>query len=264
MNAVVSLIGHNRLDFIRRRITEGFERANKGGAEWIEGSLIMAIALREARDAHPANISFSDWLKQNQLDFLYYHDRAALINMAANPELMRTVLAEGDSRSYQRIWGANRNRFVSTNKTRESKARKPRAQSGRGMIHRTMKLGELTIAKIKGTSLDSAAEMDEMIMLNRGAPVGELTDIVKQLVEDAATGKDVSAIAYTTNLMPNHHRTSGRKLIEAWRKRMTSAWQIADQKERAALIAYLVNSLEAADQNNIVEHLIDNLGKGNA
>jgi hypothetical protein len=260
MNAIVSLIGHNRLDFIRRRITEGFERANKGGAEWIEGSLIMAIALREARDAHPANISFSDWLKQSKLDFLYYHDRAALINMAANPELMRTVLAEGDSRSYQRIWGANRKRFVSTNKTAEPKKR--RTQTGRGMIHRTMKLGESTIAKIKGTSLDSAAEMDELIMLNRGAPVGELTDIVKQLVEDAAAGKDVSAIAYTANLMPR--RTSGRGLIEAWRKRMTSAWQMAKQEERVALIAYLVNSLEAADQNKVVEHLIDNLGKGNA
>lgn len=260
MNAVVPFIGHNRLDFIRRRIIEGYDRANKGGIEWIEGSLIMAVALREARDAHPANISFSDWLKQNNLNFLPYHDRAALINLAANLELMRTVLMETDSRSYRRIWGTYKGRFDSAVKTTEPR-KKRRTQWGRGMIHRTMKLGEATIAKIKGTSLDTAAEMDELIMLNRGAPVGELTDIVKQLVEDAAAGKDVSAIAYTTNLMPNHHRTSGRRLIEAWRKRMVSAWQTADQKERAALIAYLVSSLETADQNRVVESLLDNLGK---
>lgn len=262
MNTVVA-IGHNRLDYIKRQIVAGYERANKGGIEWIEGSLIMAAALREARDAHPANINFADWLKQNNLNFFPYHDRAALINLAANLELMRTVLTETDSRSYQRIWGTNRKRFASPSKTTEPR-KKRRTQWGRGMIHRTMKLGEATIAKIKGTPLDTAAEMDELIMLNRGAPVGELTDIVKQLVEDAAAGKDVSAIAYTTNLMPNHHRTSGRALIEAWRKRMVSAWQTADQKERAALIAYLVNSLEAADQNDVITSLLDNFGKDSA
>lgn len=64
-------------------------------------------------------------------------------------------------------------------------------------IHREMKLGEALMAKIRGTSLDSAAEMDELIMLNRGAPQGEMTPTVKQLVEDAAVGKEVSAIAET-------------------------------------------------------------------
>jgi outer membrane biosynthesis protein TonB len=49
----------------------------------------------------------------------------------------------------------------------ESNGRKRRSE--RATIHRTMKLGEATMAKIKGTSLDSAAEMDELVILNRGA-----------------------------------------------------------------------------------------------
>ena len=36
--------------------------------------------------------------------------------------------------------------------------------------------------------------MDELVILNRGAEEGGLTDIVKLLVEDAAAGKNVSAI----------------------------------------------------------------------
>jgi hypothetical protein len=62
---------------------------------------------------------------------------------------------------------------------------------------RAEKLGKETIAKLKGTSLGNARELDELVILNRGAASGELTDIVRQLVEAAAAGKAVSAIAYT-------------------------------------------------------------------
>jgi hypothetical protein len=71
---------------------------------------------------------------------------------------------------------------------------KPRRKKGSGMIFREMKLGTDTVNKIKGTSLDQAVEMDELIYLNRGAQPGELTPIVAQLVADAAAGKDVSAL----------------------------------------------------------------------
>jgi hypothetical protein len=60
---------------------------------------------------------------------------------------------------------------------------------------RTAKLGADVMAKIAGTSLDRADEMDELVILNRGAAKGQLTPEVKQLVEDAAAGKNVSAIA---------------------------------------------------------------------
>jgi DNA-binding Lrp family transcriptional regulator len=64
-------------------------------------------------------------------------------------------------------------------------------------LHREAKLGADIVNKLKGTSLDNAREQDELIVLNRGAPNGELTDIVKQLTDDAVAGKPVSAIEYT-------------------------------------------------------------------
>jgi N6-adenosine-specific RNA methylase IME4 len=73
----------------------------------------------------------------------------------------------------------------------------PVTRSSRAMIHRTLELGEAVMARIKNTSLDRADEMDELVILNRGAAPGALTDIVKRLVEDAAAGKDVSAIRST-------------------------------------------------------------------
>jgi hypothetical protein len=72
---------------------------------------------------------------------------------------------------------------------------------------RTMKLGEETIDKINGTSLDNAKELDALIVLNRGAPKGELTDIVKQLIADAVAGENVSAIA--AGKFPNYNGKRG-------------------------------------------------------
>jgi hypothetical protein len=76
-----------------------------------------------------------------------------------------------------------------------AKGHKPR-NFERAKIHRTMKLGADIIAKIKGTSLDNARELDELVFLNRCASEGELTDIVKELVEAAAAGRTVSAAFY--------------------------------------------------------------------
>jgi len=81
----------------------------------------------------------------------------------------------------------------------DGKARKQPAvrNKNRNSFYRRMKLGDDTVDAIKGTSLDSAQELDELVMLNRGAPVGELAPIVKQLVADAVAGRDVSAVAIT-------------------------------------------------------------------
>jgi hypothetical protein len=66
----------------------------------------------------------------------------------------------------------------------------------RGPIHRAMELGEDVMVRIKGTSLDDARELDELIVLNRGAVPGTLTDIVQELVAAAAAGVPVSAVGY--------------------------------------------------------------------
>ena len=249
-------IGHNRLDYLRRRIIEGHERANRGGAEWVEGSLQMAEALREGREAVPANISFREWLKQNNLDFLSHHDRAALINLGENLALARVVLTETDHKSYERIWAQNKSRFTSARKTpikRKTRTTLP----GQGMVNRIMKLGEETVAALKGTSLDSAMEMDELIMLNRGSPPGEHTEIVKRLIADAVAGKPVSAVAETRITLRSHNKSSSFDIEAAWIKRMVAPWTLADQDRRTKLLIYLSDDLDEDHQIKLATYLLD-------
>jgi hypothetical protein len=245
MNVIA--IGHNRLDFIKRRMIAGHDRLEKGGAEWIEGSLELAAALLDGREAMPADIGFSQWLKQNQLDFYNKNDRSALIGLASDLSLARQILGKTTSRSYQIIWHENKTRFPSVGKPPKRQMSRPRTRKpGRAMLHRRMKLGDEVVDKLKGTSLDSAAELDELVMLNRGAPEGELTEIVARLVDEATAGKDVSAIAETKKI-------SGRgltvpKLIAAWRKRMVAPWRLANKAEQGELIEYLMNDWKGDEE----------------
>jgi hypothetical protein len=161
------------------------------------------------------------------------------------------VLTETDSRSYQRMWGANKSRFTRASKTTESKTNtttrhgKPRKRLvGRAMNHRRMKLGDAVIDSLKGTSLDSAIEMDELVRLNRSAPEGELTEEVRKIVTQACAGKDVSAIAYAGELMPVTTRKRP-SLTEAWRKRMVFVWEQANYDEQQKFLEYLMEHMRA-------------------
>lgn len=244
-------IGHNKLEYIKRRIIEGHERATKGGAEWVEGSLQVAAALREGRDTVPANIAFSAWLKQNGLAFYSKEARGALIALAEDNALARVILTETPSRSYELIWRANKSRYRSPPKTPPKKRARV---SGRAAIFRAMKLGDEVMAKIRGTSLDSAAEMDELIMLNRGAPEGDHTAIVKRIVEDAAAGKEVSAIAEGRKNSPG--KASSRDLAASWQKRMVAAWKLAQPEQRVALLLRLSTELNHEHQEKLIEGIM--------
>jgi hypothetical protein len=85
-------------------------------------------------------------------------------------------------------------------KGRRQPARKRSLRNMRrnGLI-RAEKLGEATVKKLKGTSLESAAEQNELIVLNRGAVEGSHTPLVKRLIAEAIAGKDVSALATSKN-----------------------------------------------------------------
>jgi hypothetical protein len=264
MNVVT--IGHS-LDYIKRRIREGHERAAKGETEWVEGTIEVATALREGREMVPANVTFHGWLITNDLNFYSKDERAALIGLAQDINLARTVLIESKSHSYDLIWRENKHRFRGLPKNASN--RKPRtSHPGRKQLHYQMKLGAEAIERIKGTTLDSADEKEELLRLNRGLPLGELTPAVRQLIDDAAAGKDVSAIAYTRKrrlptLPPNvthlSERALERRLLPAWRKRMVAAWQLATLSERIALVDHLMTTLTDEEQEHLVAHLLDNL-----
>lgn len=257
-------MGHS-LEYIKRRIREGHERAAKGSAEWIEGTIEVAIALREGREIVPANVTFHGWLVANDLNFYSKDERAALIGLAQDTDLTRTILTNTNSRSYDLIWRENKHRFRGLPKNPSN--RKPRtAHPGRKEIHYKMKLGADTMERIKGTTLDTHDEKEELLRLNRGVPLGELSPIVAQLVEEAAAGKDVSAIAHIRkraalppNVMRLSERALERRLLPAWRKRMVAAWQLAAFTERIALIDHLMTTLTEEEQDYLVTHLVDNL-----
>jgi hypothetical protein len=125
--------------FQRRRRRDHSRLIVKGGQDWVEGSLQVADALKAAKENWPANITFGTWLKENKLDHWNHHDRSALINLASDIELARSILTETENKSYKLIWQQHKKRFVQMDKTPRITSRKPRRKKGSGNLFREMK-----------------------------------------------------------------------------------------------------------------------------
>ncbi len=137
---------------------------------------------------------------------------------------------------------------------RKTRKRNPHS---RATLLRSMKLGDKAMKKIKGTSLDNAKELDELIVLNRGMEDGVLTPIVKKLIDDAAAGKEVSALAASTAI--GGRRALATTLIAAWRKRMVSTWELATDDDRIKFLTYLGLKFDLAKRASLLDHLISHV-----
>jgi hypothetical protein len=80
-----------------------YKRLTAASDEWIEATLAYAQLLVTARQAQPSNQAFNQWLVANDLDDVSKDDRAALLNIAAHPDLFRDV-ALSERRSWQHVW----------------------------------------------------------------------------------------------------------------------------------------------------------------
>lgn len=236
--AIVSMIGHNRLPIIARRLQAGYDRVVRGGKEWIEGTLEVASALKEGRDECASDVEFSNWLKVNNLKFYNADQRAILIRFGHDLPMARVVLEQSIGRSLQAIWREHKERFRQPTKPR----RKKRDREGFSVLHRETKLGKTNVDRLKGTSLESAPEQEELLRQNRGSTDGVLKPEVESIIRDAEQGKLVSAIAETKG------RTKANELYPAWKKRMVAPWLLATKAEREALIDYLINHLSDETQ----------------
>jgi len=108
------------MDKLAEQIRSDLVRIGKADKEWVEGTLSLCQHLLEARNKHPSNNNFGDWLKSNQLT-INEMDRKALLNMAGELPLARTILQETKRRSYQHIWQEEmRPRSVRANRTTDS------------------------------------------------------------------------------------------------------------------------------------------------
>jgi hypothetical protein len=108
-----------RIDAAYARTQRGRQEWQRGRQEWIEGSLELAAALLEGRE-RMGNVAFGAWLSANGHDHVSHQDRAALINLASDPALARSVLTETTSQSYQLIWDRSRIRFTNISNTNSS------------------------------------------------------------------------------------------------------------------------------------------------
>jgi hypothetical protein len=86
------------------RIKAAYECAKNDRKEWIEGTVKLAATLDESRTRFSSDTAFGVWLVQNELDWLGKDDRAALLGMANDLDLTRTVLEETKSASLRVIW----------------------------------------------------------------------------------------------------------------------------------------------------------------
>jgi hypothetical protein len=127
---------------------------------------------------------------------------------------------------------------------------------GRAQLFRTMKLGEEAMNRIKDTSLDSSDELDELVILNRGAPDGTLTEVVTRLIDAAARGEAVSAVAEGV-AMGGRRGTATLQLMTAWKRRMTAPWKLAKPDERAELVRQLAHELDQDLWEKLIEQMWD-------
>lgn len=89
---------------IAERIRAAYKRTQQGRWEWIEGTLELAAALADGRARYSSNQEFAHWLVDMELDDIGHQDRAALIAMAANLALARSILEDSQRSSWQLIW----------------------------------------------------------------------------------------------------------------------------------------------------------------
>ena len=267
---------NQRIERIRAEINAGMARisAGVGRAEWTEGTLQIAAALRDAKAMVPTGTAEKEWFQEHHLDYFPANERIALVGLASNIDVARDLLNRVERRSYQNIWNQHRHLFVpdAPKKPKPESKPKPEAETdaerkhkriyaprNRSMIHYTLKLGEETMAKLRGTSLDSGKEYEELLMLNRGAEEGTLNPIVQQLVDDAAAGKAVSALAVAAQQFGVLPKRVVKDLQLAWTKRMTHPWQLAKLQERADLLVHLLMAMPKPEREEIIEHLMDNV-----
>jgi hypothetical protein len=85
-----------------RRALDGLRRADH---RWVEAVMTLATELAAARqECGDDDTAFGGWLDENDFDDLDHDTRAALIHMAAHPDVSRYGLAQTRRRSIRLIW----------------------------------------------------------------------------------------------------------------------------------------------------------------
>ena len=225
-------------------IRDGYERAKRGGQEQIEGTLIVAGSLYAARQHFSSDPEFGGWLKRSGYNYYGKTDRAALIAMGADLEVLRKLLIEQTSTSFRVIYQEHKTLFPQVGK-QEKKQRKSkyvrttnqrnpkRASKEMTFTIRKEKLGD-TYAKIENTTLHGLVEMGALIELQAADRL-----LADNLVKRAAAGEAVSAVAAVAAKKKPGAITLER-LIKEWNHcKMLRLWLCAAPETRAQFIQHM-------------------------
>jgi hypothetical protein len=96
--------GGTALDVLAVRYRAAFDKMEGGRAQWIEGTLELAVVVAEAKIEWPGNAAFSQWLYLHKLALLHPNDRAALVGFAQDLKAARVLLEKSNSISWRVIW----------------------------------------------------------------------------------------------------------------------------------------------------------------
>lgn len=112
-----NVIPFDRDDEDAKQIIAIETRLENNEASWTDDSILLAVAYASKRDRFPGDREFGAWRALNNIGHRYNaDDQAALIGMGRQPDIMREVLLEAASRSYQLIWRKYKDRFRSVTK----------------------------------------------------------------------------------------------------------------------------------------------------
>jgi hypothetical protein len=100
--AVASADARSEADLVRQ-IKDGQELMAFGRDQWIDGAIMAAGALCEARARYPANQKFHLWLEEHEID-IDINDRAAMLQLGVSPKAMRELLRQSNRSSLRHIW----------------------------------------------------------------------------------------------------------------------------------------------------------------
>jgi len=106
--------GGDALDVLATRYRAAFDKLNGGRAQWIDGTLELALVVAEVRRDRPDHRAFSHWLAQNKFEQLHPNDRSALVGFAQDPKAARKMLEASNSISWRVIWEKRPKRQIGT------------------------------------------------------------------------------------------------------------------------------------------------------
>lgn len=111
MNTTLIVVpeGGSAMDVLAERYHAATKKMEGGRAQWIAGTLERAVVVLDVRIDYPDHRAFSQWLNRHGFQKVGKNDLTALLWMAENLEVARTLLEQTKSMSLETIYRSRSN-----------------------------------------------------------------------------------------------------------------------------------------------------------